>query len=453
MAAKKTPKSHTSNTSNTAKKDPTTQGMKQKSPSMDADAFLRQDHRQVESLFERYKATDSSEEKASLAQEICRELIVHTQLEEELFYPACRDKGVEHDALDEAQVEHDGAKIMIGELLAGSPSDDYYDAKLTVLAEYIKHHVREEEKSDGIFAKAKAAGVDMSALGQRIQARKEQLVQKAQGESLRSPEPRSLSLQDGQSKRGGNNMSRQYEQGRDERGQYQDEGDRSYSRGRSSDENNGRRGRESDDRYDNGRFTGSQNHGGNGPDRDDQGRFTANRGGGNRDRNEDERYSRQDYGRSDYRDDDSRGRGWSGDPQGHSDAAMRGWEHRGGSRHQDEGRSYSRSSSDRYQGNNDNDRSRGSGQGWYGDSRGHAEAAERGWESRRGNDDEGSQRSSGRSSMNRSRDDDENGGRSYNRSRDDDDNRSDRRGQGGQGGWFGDSEGHAQAARRGWRDR
>src|SRR6185295_19636682 len=100
------------------------------------------------------------------------------KLEEEIFYPACREKKIEDELLDEAQVEHDGAKIIIAELIAGSPGDEYYDAKVTVLSEYIKHHVGEEEKpSDGIFAKARKAGVDMKALGSRLQARKAELLQ------------------------------------------------------------------------------------------------------------------------------------------------------------------------------------------------------------------------------------------------------------------------------------
>ncbi len=99
---------------------------------MDAIALLKADHRKVEELFEKYAKARGK--KAEIAQQICLELTVHTAIEEEFFYPACLE-GVEHDMLDEAQVEHDGAKVLIAEIEAGSPDDHYYDAKLKVLSE------------------------------------------------------------------------------------------------------------------------------------------------------------------------------------------------------------------------------------------------------------------------------------------------------------------------------
>jgi len=88
-------------------------------------------------------------------------------LEEEIFYPACREVGVEHEALDEAQVEHDGVKVLVSDLMMNSVGAPFYDAKVKVLGDYVKHHVAGEERAgDGIFAKASAAGVDMSALGE-----------------------------------------------------------------------------------------------------------------------------------------------------------------------------------------------------------------------------------------------------------------------------------------------
>src|SRR5205807_7942586 len=90
---------------------------------------------------------------------------------------ACREKSVEDDLLDEAQVEHDGAKVLIADLLRADPGDAFYDAKVKTLSEYIRHHVAEEEKPrTGIFAKAQKAGVDMSALGEKLQARKMELM-------------------------------------------------------------------------------------------------------------------------------------------------------------------------------------------------------------------------------------------------------------------------------------
>jgi len=152
-------------------------------PKQDAVALLKADHRKVEDLFEQYEAASRDSLKAKLAKEICLELVVHTMLEEEIFYPACRAQKVEHDDLDEAQVEHDGAKVLIREVMSQSPSDDYFDAKVKVLSEYIKHHVGEEEKpKSGIFTKAKKAGVDMIAVGGQIAARKAELMADTQGD-------------------------------------------------------------------------------------------------------------------------------------------------------------------------------------------------------------------------------------------------------------------------------
>jgi hypothetical protein len=159
----------------------------------DAEALLRADHRKVEALFRKYENSGSESEKEGLAKQICGELIIHTKLEEELFYPACRDADVEDDDLDEAQVEHDSAKLMIKELMDGSPSDEYYDAKVKVLSEYIKHHVGEEEQpGKGIFAKARKARVDMKALGRQIKMRKEELTAEKETVTSRAPEPVSL---------------------------------------------------------------------------------------------------------------------------------------------------------------------------------------------------------------------------------------------------------------------
>ena len=91
--------------------------------------------------------------------------MVHCTIEEEIFYPACKE-AVEEDQMNEAYVEHDGAKVMIAELLASSPDQQFYDAKMKVLSEEIKHHVKEEEApGDGVFAQARKAGLDMVALG------------------------------------------------------------------------------------------------------------------------------------------------------------------------------------------------------------------------------------------------------------------------------------------------
>ncbi|MCD6073339.1 MAG: hemerythrin, partial [Rhodospirillales bacterium] len=138
----------------------------------DAIALLKADHRKVEDLFEKFESSKSADKKAQLAQEICTELTVHTMIEEEIFYPACKGQ-VEDDVMEEAYVEHDGAKLLVAEIEAGSPNDAYFDAKVKVLSEQIKHHVKEEEKrSEGMFAQARDAGLDVEALGEQMMARK-----------------------------------------------------------------------------------------------------------------------------------------------------------------------------------------------------------------------------------------------------------------------------------------
>jgi hypothetical protein len=157
---------------------------------MNAVEMLKADHRKVEGLFERYEKARGK--KADIARKICMELIVHTMLEEELFYPACREAGVDGGALDEAAVEHDGAKVLIAELEHGSPDDDYYDAKVKVLSEEIKHHVKEEEKRDGVFAQAKRQGVDLAALAEQLAARKKEILSELDEDSLPMPVTRTM---------------------------------------------------------------------------------------------------------------------------------------------------------------------------------------------------------------------------------------------------------------------
>ena len=153
----------------------------------DAVALLKEDHRTVEELFAKYEKASGDERKEKLANEICMELTIHSMIEEEVFYPACEGK-VEEDLLSESYVEHDGAKVLIGELLAGSADDEYFDAKVKVLQEQIEHHVEEEEKRmEGLFAQARKAGLDMDALGDEMAARKEQLKAKFTAEGVPPP--------------------------------------------------------------------------------------------------------------------------------------------------------------------------------------------------------------------------------------------------------------------------
>jgi hypothetical protein len=110
----------------------------------DAIALLKADHRKVADLFARFEAAGEADKKKHLARQICTELTVHTLLEEEIFYPACRGK-IEDDLVREAYVEHDGTTVLIAELEAGGPDEEFYDSKVKVLSEQIEHHVHEEE--------------------------------------------------------------------------------------------------------------------------------------------------------------------------------------------------------------------------------------------------------------------------------------------------------------------
>src|SRR5579872_1448309 len=158
----------------------------------DAIALLKADHRKVEDLFDKFDKAREATRKKALAQEICTELCIHATIEEEIFYPACKGK-VEDDLMNESYVEHDGAKVMIAELLSSSPDDEFYDAKMTVLSEEIKHHVREEERpGEGVFAQAREGGLDLEALGERLAARKQELLAKFKAEGLPPPTTRSF---------------------------------------------------------------------------------------------------------------------------------------------------------------------------------------------------------------------------------------------------------------------
>jgi hypothetical protein len=146
---------------------------------VDAVTLLKNDHREVEQWFGQFEKTRSSERKATLAQKICLALTVHAQIEEEIFYPAFIEATEEEDLHHEAIIEHDGAKKLIAEIQGSRPEDEYYEARVTVLSEMIKHHVKEEEQRDGMFAKAKKSEMDLEELGARLAARKRELMSEA----------------------------------------------------------------------------------------------------------------------------------------------------------------------------------------------------------------------------------------------------------------------------------
>jgi hemerythrin HHE cation binding domain-containing protein len=452
------------------------------STASDADPteLLKSDHRHVEQLFGSFQKATNADQKSQLAAQICTELMVHTLIEEEIFYRACKGH-MEQQLLEEAQVEHDGAKTLIIEIRAGSPADQFFDAKVKVLSEEIKHHVREEEKPDGILARAKEAGVATPDLAKQMAALKQELMKQAQAGTLGPPVTRSFRVrtnagtkQPSQEHNMARGSSSTMERERDERGRFvsDDDDDRDYRRRSSSrsryDDDDRRRSMPSRDEE--GRFVGSRSRYDDDDDRrrsmlarDDEGRFTSSR---SRYDDDDDRRSSRSRSRYDEDDDDRRGRGghggWFGDPKGHSEASRRGWEERGGSRsnyrdeddgqrrhmpaRDDEGR-FTSSRSRYYDDEDDRRGGRGHG-GWYGDPEGHSEASRGGWEERGG-------------SRTRYRDDDDDR-RRYMPARDDegrftssrsryDDDDDDRRGSRGHGGWYGYPEGHSQAARRGRR--
>ena len=147
-----------------------------KAATQDAIALLKADHREVEGWFDDFEKTENGSRKQKLADQICLALKVHTQIEAEIFYPACREAGVDTDTMDEADVEHDGAEKLIAEIETSKAGEDHFDAKVHVLGEMIKHHVKEEEQRDGMFAKAKKAEIDLDSLGEQLSARKKELM-------------------------------------------------------------------------------------------------------------------------------------------------------------------------------------------------------------------------------------------------------------------------------------
>lgn len=143
---------------------------------VDAIALLKADHKEVDAMFKAFEKAEDDAEKAELATKICQALTVHTQIEEEIFYPAAYDALDEEgdDLLDEAEVEHASCKALIAEIEAMSVGEPLFDAKVKVLGEYIKHHVEEEESE--LFPECKDSDMDLKALGEQLAARKAELM-------------------------------------------------------------------------------------------------------------------------------------------------------------------------------------------------------------------------------------------------------------------------------------
>jgi len=156
----------------------------------DALTLLKEDHRAVEKLFKEFENAKGDGRKEKLARQICFELTVHTTIEEEIFYPACKGK-IDEDKLKEAYVEHDAAKLLIAEIEAGNgEGDDYFDAKVQVLGEQIDHHVKEEE--DELFPEVRKADIDTKALGEQLAARKQELMKDYKADGVPEPELKTM---------------------------------------------------------------------------------------------------------------------------------------------------------------------------------------------------------------------------------------------------------------------
>jgi len=155
----------------------------------DAITLLTEDHKKVKKLFADFaklaKGDGSDKAKAEVVRQICMELTIHAQAEEKIFYPAVRAAIKDDDLMDEADIEHAGAKNLIAQLEAMTPAHDHYDATVTVLGEIIDHHVKEEEEK--MFPKAKKAKVDTAALGAALTQRKHELqVERGEAEPVKA---------------------------------------------------------------------------------------------------------------------------------------------------------------------------------------------------------------------------------------------------------------------------
>lgn len=157
-----------------AKKAPAKKSPARKAAPQDAIALLRADHKVVSDLFEQFEKTRSDTRKAAIVAKICKELTVHTEIEEEIFYPAVKAALKDHELIPEANVEHASVKDLIAQVEGKTPDGEMYDARVKVMGEFVKHHVKEEHTE--MFPKAKKTKIDMVALGQQMAARKQELM-------------------------------------------------------------------------------------------------------------------------------------------------------------------------------------------------------------------------------------------------------------------------------------
>jgi hemerythrin superfamily protein len=150
----------------------------------DAVKLLKADHKEVADLVEKFESGRiSKDRKVAIAKQICMALTVHAQIEEEIFYPAAREAVREgDDLLDEAAVEHGSIKELVAAIENASPDDDeLFEARVKVLGEYVKHHVKEEEGQ--LFPKVRKSDMDLAEIGQQLAARKEELMRELKGDA------------------------------------------------------------------------------------------------------------------------------------------------------------------------------------------------------------------------------------------------------------------------------
>ena len=167
-----------SSSTRTANRKTTTRRTAAKSKTPDAISLLRADHKEVSALFEQFEKARSTAKKQQLVEQICIALTVHAQIEEEIFYPEVQAALKDKELVPEAKVEHQSIKDLIAAVEGVAPDGEDYDAKVTVMGEWVKHHVKEEQNE--MFPKAKKAGLDLAELGERLQQRKDELMAEQQ---------------------------------------------------------------------------------------------------------------------------------------------------------------------------------------------------------------------------------------------------------------------------------